>query len=130
MKIFFAERRGDDSFEGKLTELKEKLKSTYSKHGSWVESDPFLINSLLKDHLSLTALVSSINHEKEAHLSELTHLRSRMEVINNKYSNLLCFNRKMLDDNNDLIRTLEKYRNNIDDEDFESSIVIHKKFYE
>jgi hypothetical protein len=36
MKIFFAERRGDDSFEGKLTELKEKLKSTYSKHGSWV----------------------------------------------------------------------------------------------
>ncbi len=36
IKIFFAERRGDDSFEGKLTELKEKLKSTYSKHGSWV----------------------------------------------------------------------------------------------
>jgi hypothetical protein len=36
----------------------------------------------------------------------------------------------MFDDNTGLIRTLEKYRSTIDDEEFSESISIHKKFYE
>ena len=53
----------------------------------------------------------------------------RLENAVNQYNNLLCFNRKMFEDNNSLIRTLEKYRSSIDDDEFSSSISSHKKFY-
>ena len=36
----------------------------------------------------------------------------------------------MFEDNSSLIRTLEKYRSTIDDDEFSSSISTHKKFYE
>ncbi len=56
-------------------------------------------------------------------------MRVRLEKAVNQYNNLLCFNRKMFEDNSSLIRTLEKYRSTIDDEEFSTSITIHKKFY-
>lgn len=36
----------------------------------------------------------------------------------------------MLDDNNSLIRTLEKYRNSIESEEFKSNIETHREFYQ
>ena len=57
-------------------------------------------------------------------------MRSRLEAANNKYNNLLCFNRKMMDDNNQLIRTLEKYKNEIQEEEYQESIRIYRQFYE
>lgn len=36
----------------------------------------------------------------------------------------------MFEDNNNLIRTLEKYRSTIDDEEYTESLTTHRKFYE
>lgn len=61
---------------------------------------------------------------------ELSTLRKQLDVATNKYNNLLCFNRKMMDDNNNLIKTLEKYRNFISEEEYTESIRIYRQFYE
>ena len=36
----------------------------------------------------------------------------------------------MFEDNSNLIRTLEKYRSSIDEDEFSMNISIHKKFYQ
>ena len=61
---------------------------------------------------------------------EIDHLRKEVEISNNKYSNLLWFNRKMYDDNSDLIQTLERYKDSIEDEDFREKIRLQRDFYE
>ena len=85
--------------------MNEALRGKYGSWGSWGDSNPFLVESFLEGHFTLRGLVEEANRAQEIQGEELSVMRSRLEAANNKYNNLLCFNRKMMDDNNQLIRT-------------------------
>lgn len=130
LKIFFPEKRVDDSLDGKLSDMLELLKGKYRNYGDWSESNPFLVNAFLQDHLSLRTIIDESNQIQEEQIQQINLLRHKLEIATNKYHNLLCFNRKMFDDNAVLIKTLEKYRSTIEDEEFNENIRHHRDFYE
>jgi hypothetical protein len=117
-KIFFSERRGDEDLDKKFEEMQEELKAKYSNFGSWSESHPFLVNSFLQDHLSLQSLIEDANKSQRAQSEEISRLRHQLEASSSKYNHILCFNRKMFDDNNSLIKILEKYRGSIEGDEY------------
>lgn len=82
------------------------MKSKHSNFGEWSQSSPFLVNSFLQDHFAVRTIIDESNKVQEIQLEELNTLRHRLDVTTNKYQNLLCFNRKMFDDNATLIKTL------------------------
>jgi vacuolar-type H+-ATPase subunit I/STV1 len=116
--------------EAKFADYQEILKKRFSNFGEWSDSNPFMINSFLQDHFALTSLIEEANRHQVEQSREIDGLRSKLEIATNKYTNLLCFNRKMFDDNNNLIQTLEKYRSTIDSSEYHESISEHRKFYE
>ena len=86
--------------------MNEALRSKYGNWENWGDTNPFLVCSFLEGHFTLHGLVEEANRAQEIQGEELLELRSKLEATNNKYNNLLCLNRKMMDDNSHLIRTL------------------------
>jgi hypothetical protein len=75
-------------------------------------------------------MVEENNRIQEGQTDELNSLRHQLDIAVNKYENLVYFNRKMYEDNSTLIRTLEKYKDSIQDEQFNENLKTHREFYE
>lgn len=57
-------------------------------------------------------------------------MRHLLEAANQESSTLKTVNHMMVDSNNNLLRTLEKHREVIDQEEFETNIKAHRSLYD
>lgn len=129
-RLFFTERVYDEDIEKKVTEMKESLISRTQSIGSLNLAQPFVINSTIDETLRVEAESSSLRVTIQEQQEDLERLRRLLDVAQNESTTLKTVNSMMVGSNNSLIKTLEKHKEVIGSDEFETSIKGHQILYD